>query len=246
MENKKVIAEKITALLRKTELNGASESEAISAFALAQKLMGKHGLTMEDIVSKSEASIDFSYKRAGTAASAFTIADTILLHPIGKFTDTKPCLVVQKKDADEGEVFFFGYSVDVDLAIYILEICKRALTAEWLKYKSRFSLKTENLEFIRVNFQTGMALRLKDRLSRLTEKTTGTDLVVLKNALVEAAFAQAKNENSFETRMLTKVDESIPAFHAGVKAADGVRFFREFSRETAMELLEETTNDGVA
>ena len=90
----------------------------------------------------------------------------------------------------------------------------------------------------RTAFQVGIALRLKERLIDLMNKdeSTGTDLIVLKNQLVVAAFAAAGA--SKQETMVVEYDPSVQAFHDGIEAGDSVKFHREVGTAAEVKQLE--------
>ncbi len=230
------IKDTISALLARTEDRGATEAEAETAMRTARKLMRKHGLTADDIVNRTDACVDFAKKNARECVKRFNIVDKVLLNTIAEFTET---VAFQHVDsAGTKNISFFGYRVDTELAAYIYSVCQSAVKEEWHKYRLRLDKKDASSE-TRAAFQIGMALRLKERLLELMKKdtTTGTDLIVLKNQLVLAAFSAATGTTSKENSVV-EYDPSVGAFQHGFKVAGDVRFHRE----VASPLKEVTTS----
>jgi hypothetical protein len=239
MSNIEKIRNKISALLKKTEANGASEAEAAAAMTIAAKLMSEHGVTMSDIKQNTEAARDFIKRHVNEGAKNLSVVDKVVLTAIAAYTDTK---VWNSKEFDgfkmgkkkmgikySSRVMFYGYSVDVELANYIYKICSSAVETEWKKYAG--SVPVGARARARVTFQLGMAIRLRDRLLEMkkinVKETNGTDLVVLKKQLVETSF---KNDVVANLKAAGSASVSYrpgQVFEDGKKAGDKVRFNRE-------------------
>lgn len=239
MSNIDKIRAKISALLKKTEANGASEAEANSAMAIASKLMAEHGVTINDIKENTAAARDFTKRKVNPGAKNLSVVDKFVATAIGIYTDTK---VWNSKGFDgfkmgktkmkvkyTSNIMFYGYSVDVELAEYIYKICDLAVETEWKKFSRTVPAGTRAKA--RVTFQLGMTLRLRDRLLEMknanVKESNGNALVVLKKQLVESSF---KNDvtSKLSSAGTAKVKYTPgQAFDAGKKAADGVRFNRE-------------------
>jgi hypothetical protein len=232
------IRAKISALLKKTESNGATEAEASAAMAIAAKLMSEHGVTMNDIKDNTETARDFTKMRVNEGSKNLSVIDKFVAVAIASYTDTK---VWNSKEFDGfkfgkkntkakyvSRVMFYGYSVDVELANYIYKICSSAVDTEWLKYSRTIPAGVRAKA--RITFQLGMAMRLRERLltmkKTIIEETNGRELVVLKKELVETAF---KNENADlkKNRMAKTSYRPGQVFEDGKKAGDAVRFNRE-------------------
>lgn len=239
MDNSGKIREKIAALLKKTEANGASEAEAASAMTIAAKLMAEHGVTLNDLKEKNEASRDFMKKHVNEGSKTMSIIDKFVSVAIATYTDTK---VWNQKEHDgykmgkkrikqkfAAHLMFYGYSVDVELANYIYKICDSAVETEWKKYAVKLPVGIRAKS--RVTFQLGMALRLKERLLALkganVEKTNGSELIILKKQLVETALKESANISLVAGNNAGVKYYKGNVFEEGKKAADNVRFNRE-------------------
>lgn len=232
------IREKISALLKKTEANGASEAEAAAAMAIASKLMNEHGVTLADIKENNATARDFIRRRANEGAKNLSVVDKFVASAIAAYTDTKVWnskefdgFKMGKKSAKykyESHLMFYGYSVDVELAYYIYKICDAAVETEWKKYAAIVPAGARAKA--RVTFQLGMSLRLRDRLIEMKkaniEETKGTELVVLKKQLVETAFKE-EVKGIFDKGAVKMKYNAGKAFDAGKEAAEKVRFNRE-------------------
>lgn len=224
---------KIASILAKTEANGASESEAEAAMYLARSLMKKHSLKMEDIANRTVKLDDFIELRV-TKGSKHPI-DRLCVKPIGLYTDTKGYYLHMtsggKRLKGKGGVHFFGYKVDVELAEYIYRICRAEADRLWDKYKVQLPVGARAT--VRVAYMLGIADKLADRLLALLEedvKTTGTELIVLKNALVEAAFNETGPIAATNNRAIVVKDYQEEAFFAGYDDGDKIHFNRELNK----------------
>ena len=215
--------EKVSALLKKNTLNGASEAEAMAAMNYAAKLMKEHGITMKDIQDKTEASSDFIQKHVNEGDKQLNIFDKIVASAIARYTDTK--VWNNKSIRNTSKLIFFGYRVDVELAEYVRDVCNMSLEYEWKKFAK--TLLVGRRHSARKSFQAGMALRLKERLDELkTENNVETEsraLVVVKTQLVESAF---KNMNMRLGKAGNTSYVANNAFSAGKTAANAVTFNR--------------------
>ena len=239
MSNFDKIRAKISALMKKTEANGASEAEAASAMAIASKLMAEHGVTLADIKDNTAAAHDFSKRHVNPGAKNMTVVDKFVATAIARYTDTK---VWNSKEFEtyrwykkgpkpkfSSNLMFYGYSVDVELAEYIYKICDSAVEMEWKKFAR--TIEQGARAKARVSFQLGMSLRLRDRLIGMKkvviEETNGSSLVVLKTQLVDASFKNNVTEN-LEKGVTPNVRYTAgKVFEAGKNAAESVLFNRE-------------------
>lgn len=235
MQNLDKIRTKIAALLKKNSENGATESEANAAMVIAARLMDEHGITMDDIKNKTEASRDFLKAASGDKSGTLHPIDQFVVSSIAAYTDTKVWnskswakMGPTGRKNTESEVNFYGYSVDVELALYIREVCKNAMETEWWKYAEKLPRGARRSQ--RKSFMIGMSLRLRDRLKELktenTVKGKSTDLVILKNQLVEVAFKEDLKLNFDKTSNKAVSYYAGNAFNAGKEAAENVKFNR--------------------
>lgn len=156
------IMRRVHALLQKTPANGASEQEAMSAAALAAKLMAEHDLTLIDIKDQTDNKIgaleinmgalhDVRYACSGIEALTGT-------------TYFRCCALMT----------FFGYERDTSIAIAILGMLRNAMDAEWARYRTSVLYQLERNRHasnsIRSAFMKAMAIRIGRRLHVLAEE----------------------------------------------------------------------------
>lgn len=217
------IKKKIAALLAMTEVNGASEQEAINAMTMAAKLMSSYGLTEEDI--RNSTSNDFVKEMMDATRKKLHEVDCYLTTTIADYCGVK-CYVNRDKGAG---MVFFGYGVDVELCKYIRKICHFALDYEWAMYFAAYEGSTHG-RTLRKSFMVGMTNRLRQRLAALKEDKTvysnSTALISLKNQMVEEEFFK---QNNIKLRKGPKATAAKinDALYAGYAAGDKVNFNRK-------------------
>ena len=233
--------EQIRALMSKTIENGATEAEAMQAIALAKKLMMKHGLTMDDIKNKTVSLEDYVW---GTNAKSYSKRissfEKVISVVIAAYTNTKP-LIHSKELSDEkyarGEhiILFFGHKIDVELAVYMMNMCSSALKIECAKYvaSSKDKIHGNRLK----SFSIGMAQSIENKIQELMveESSASNELIVVKNAIVVSLFEQAiegldKKKNGL---VIYNKDDS---YEKGVEAGEKVNLHREFSDKKVLKI----------
>lgn len=176
MTKREDIAEKIRALRAKASNVASTEAEAAQAAAMIAKLLAKHDMTEDDIRE---------YQEPGTVAVQGSTEGR--LHPtlrycwqgITELTETEAYL-------DRNDVLqYIGMEHDVEMALYLSEII---VSASIRALKAGFP-KASTVQ--RNSFFAGFGNALKDKLielakgRRAAKTSTGTAIVVVKNALVD-------------------------------------------------------------
>lgn len=186
------IREKLRRLLSMTVENGASETEAMAAAEAAARLMAEHNLsyrTVEEIDADGFATDTRPWFRG---SGGFGRAAPV---PAVKRCLPAICLLCGVEHAwsiYDGTLIFFGAPGDTEVAHYLTVIIARAMDREWAEY--RRNLRNGQAPRLRASFYLGIssriAMRLKDMAaSPSTPVAGGTNLVVVKNALVKERFA---------------------------------------------------------
>lgn len=188
------IKKRILALMAKTTQNGCTEEEALAASQKVQEMLHKYQLDMSDLKIKE------SKCRQGTYEAEQKSDPMVMfcLTAIAYFTDTK----VWKSWDDHGfrTYEFFGLDHDVMIAEYITKICDWAIIFGGEEFKETDQWRTASKSkrgALKKDYQYGMATRLAQRLRKMKDdqrfadkQTTGRDLVVVKNAVVEDEFSK--------------------------------------------------------
>jgi hypothetical protein len=224
-DRSKIIA-KIRSLLQKTYANGCTEAEAMAAAAKAAELMAAYDLSMTDVEIGATECTERHFD-AGDRDHPITW----VLNAIAEFTDTRVWLAksprfVATEQADlfepstdgrtewRAEFVFFGLAHDVEIAGYLVGICKSAMARASQDFRAGFGNQPRNgavggFRFgergrgrwdpaaecaARLpSFLVGMAdamtrtLRLLKAAQRREQRTSGRDLAVVKHAIVERA-----------------------------------------------------------
>lgn len=194
MDNE-AIKKRILALMAKTTENGCTEEEAMAAAEKVQQLLHDYQLDLSDLKIKESQCTQGTYE-------AQQKTDPMVMHvltAIAYFTDTK---VWKSWDHNTGwrTYEFFGLEHDVMIAEYVTKICDWAIIWGGEDFKDtqtwKMSGKSQKAR-LKQDYQYGMACRLAERLREMKDKqrfedkqTTGRDLVVVKDAVVEAEFAK--------------------------------------------------------
>ncbi len=217
------IMERLRALLSMTTANGCSEAEAMTAASKAAKLMEEYDLAIGDLQSIKDERI----ARHSKPAAATDRPNE--LHAAGLYAATAIAGFFDCKCWRNGtSITFFGFADDVELAHAMLAMVKLAMDGEVARYMRTEGVAAgEHPRTLASSFGRGMAHRLSQRLEALKAartanvRTKGTQLVVVKNALVDAALAQLFDLNLTKPRRRPSPKSTL-AYTAGIVAGDRV------------------------
>jgi hypothetical protein len=97
---------------------------------------------------------------------------------------------------------FFGFEADTAMAGYLFSVIDRAMVTALIAFRVRHpELRGVGLRWSSTSFQQGMAARVARRLDQMhherdahiaAQRSTGTDLILIKKQVVEGAFSDAK------------------------------------------------------
>lgn len=236
------VVRKIQALLN---TNGCSEHEATERMRKARELMDKHYLTMSDIEIQQEEVVKESFDRPEVKAIA-TVDGA--LYGIAEYCGVKHWYTTrQERDLFSGEIIerrlitFLGLKQDVDMSYWLYEMIGNVIETESEDYidNNLFKLTTAKLrKDAAYAFEVAMAHRINGRLKEMAEamnasaKTaTGTALMVIKNQLVDEAYAKLNLNLRYSTNR-TKVKDGL-AVAAGLAAGDNVNLQRPLDDKAA-------------
>lgn len=175
----------IAALQKKTEENGCTEEEALAAAEKLGKLLEEHNLSMDEVGVREEAAA--CKKNEVFAADDFA---GHLVVGIGKFCE----LIVYKSPGEghAGKYVFFGTPHDLEIAVYLYEICAEAMEYDWTDFMEKYGYSLRK----RQSFRQGFSRRVYDRLMQMKAErdarnaSTCRDLIVLKDQLVTQEFSK--------------------------------------------------------
>jgi hypothetical protein len=215
------IAATIRALRAKTVENGCTEAEAIAAAEKLATLLAKHNMTVDEAELRESPFAQHQERHEDeVGARLWKVADGIA-HLTGARYWTGSVGAAP-------EINFFGFEHEVEIARYLLDICARAMRQEHRRLNQAYALLVPARRRRKVlPFLDGMADRLRQRIRALKPPApTGTGLVVLHGALIDAAMpvklksGAARDSRSFE-----------PEYAAGRRAADKVGLNRGVGAE---------------
>jgi len=160
---RKSIVQKIRALKNKTVQNGCTEAEALAAAAMAARLMAEHQLS-EQSINITESASRSKEKGRSSIGNLWSV--------IAWCTNTK-CIVL---GFDNGTLInFVGRDPGPEIAIYLREVCERAIQTELKKFRSgkfyQSRRKQSTKRAASKDFTEGMVIRLCTRLMELFEDT---------------------------------------------------------------------------
>lgn len=210
------IVELINALRAKTTTNGCTEEEAMAAAAKIAELMDRYDLEESDVeLGAAECEL--------RAAGSVKDQASQCANAIAEFTDTKVF------DAS-GELKFFGLPPDVEVAGYLLDICRGAINRGTISFMAELGLFRRDVKLRKVeSFQLGMArsmnaklVRMKGERRRNAIRDTGRDLVPVKAAIIARDIEKLGVRIKGGRCRSRKVDDG--AFSMGVSAGASVRF----------------------
>lgn len=224
-EQKKAAA-RVKALLAKTVENGATEEEALAAMEKARAIMDKHGLTEEAVKADAETIAPETTLRDNF--KTYVIKDHLALQ-VAAYCDCKVWL--QKRN---GTYTLFGTEQDRQFAIWLLNSLDQFIRHATVRYMEEKGFKGGAGPWpLQTGFMQGAIARINVRLRQLIEErcknaatgTGGRSLVVVKNKLVENAFAKLNMKlRSGSGSGAQRGDGS--AFTAGMAAGDRANFAR--------------------
>ncbi|MCO5082622.1 MAG: DUF2786 domain-containing protein [Rhizobiaceae bacterium] len=156
MTGKQKIRDRIRQLREMTSARGCTEAEALAAADKAAQLMRDHGLSEADIVMEE--------KRSGRAGMGKAIRAK-LWPVIGGCTNTA---VLITQDGTGATVAFIGVTPGPDIAVYLRDVCERALDRSIRDFKTgKFYRRRRGLASKRAavaDFADGFVNRLSRRL----------------------------------------------------------------------------------
>lgn len=179
------LSAKLRALRAKTTASGCTEAEAMAAAELAAKLMAEHGLSAEEI-EMTEAMV-----REATVSATWR---SDLVGTIAYCTNTAVLLGIKIVGA---EWIFVGRAPGPEIAVYLREICFRAVDRELTAFKaSTFYRRRRSLATKRqaaADFRDALVRRLCRRLAELFGPTTSDDARADAQAVLDRRFPSSQS-----------------------------------------------------
>jgi hypothetical protein len=231
--NRSAAVGRIRALLSKTVENGCTEQEAMAAAEKAGHLMDKYGIESSETELRDETCTQGVHggNRArkhesywcGVAVAAY--CDCRIWHRIGT-----------------GMTVFFGFPQDVEVATYLMRVIEASMNSSYAVFKDTqfYNTKRNRNEFM-LGFSGRVNARLREmRKARHPETlvtTTGTNLMVIKNAVVDEQFKATgmKLRAGKATHIKTSGNQS--ARDAGMAAGNSVHLGAALTGASAQKRL---------
>lgn len=214
MDRKKII-ERIRALRSKTTQNGCTEEEAAAAATMVAKLLERYNLTLDETeLRESEFSSERHPQEDQLGRCIHRVAAAIAYMIDIRYWAARP--------GEAPAITFFGFSHEVEIASYLLDICRNAMIYQAEKIEHENRLLRANVRQRRIiSFLDGMADRLAQRIRELKPKNPpGTGLIVLRGQLVDAELKRrGLNLQKKRGRGSWNLDDN---YHRGRDAADRV------------------------
>lgn len=228
----KSILDKIAALRAKIPENGATEEEAMAALNIAEKLMEKHGVTEADLkaveFSRDMRQGGFEQRQKQEHPSQKYCDVTIARYCGTKCWNGRSHTVRGKKTTE-----IFGFEGDVAMHEFLLGMIHDSMDRGWKEFLAN-NPKQEGVSRHTQywSFMIGFAERINDKINALitarTVKTdsTGTDLVEVKEALVEQGLEAMLPNVKFRKQTSRSVRADLSAYGQGMAAGDKVNLQR--------------------
>lgn len=207
------IAATIRALRAKTVENGCTEAEALSAAKKLSDLLRDHNMT-----------VDEAEMRADPFAQCRKVHDDWVGERLWKVADGIAHMTGVRywteRPGERPTINFFGFAHEVEVAAYLLNICRAAMLREQHRIvaSDRRLITIARRRRAVLPVLDGMADRLRQRLRDMKPPApTGTGLVVLRDALIEKAMpVKLRTGNARNSRALE------PGYLDGLAAGDRV------------------------
>jgi len=221
--NRHAALRRIKALAAKTIGNGCTEQEAFAAAEMMGKLMDRYGIESSDLEIQAEVCI------VGVHG-----ADRLQMHASSKIcavTVAKYCDVRVWHKTGTGIISFFGLPADVEVATYLMRVIEGAMNRSLKEFKKDPSYPSyDPARHVRNTFLSSMGGRINARLMEMYKErhteaqvtTTGTSLVVVKNAVVTEQFAKLGMRLGKGKATTTAYSASSAAMAAGAAAGNKV------------------------
>lgn len=197
------VKKRIHGLLQKTVDHGCTKEEAISAAEKAGELMDHYNLAMTDIQIREEKCLTRHIptgqkNRGGMDSCCVSLAKFCDL----KLWFSKGYKFARDEDRKKSNYCVFGLEADTEMFAYLYEVINGAMERELSDFKKSESYTAKHVDggwrrSMTSSFRKGMASEISDRLDEMKEereervreqRTTGTDLVVIKMETVEREF----------------------------------------------------------
>lgn len=176
-------------MLDRTTENGCTEAEAMEAASKVGALLAEFDLELDEVLARDTTDMT----QQNVYAADYSMASIIT--GIGRLCSL---VVYSMSGATVATYRLYGHKHDVELAVYLYEVCSEACDTGWQAYmdKNGYSKRARD------SFRIGFGGRVANRMTELRNKRdrdaaaraaanpngTGTNLVVLKDQIVTQEF----------------------------------------------------------
>ncbi len=225
----------INKMADRTTDRGFTEDEALDAASKISQLLEQFDLRLDEVIIRQEKCVQREVFAPDDAMSSVIVG-------IGKLCNL---VVYNKTEAKPVCYVMFGMERDIELAIFLYEICHEAADVGWAEHIGQGKGHTTKQ---RESFRMGFGGRLFQRFLELKAErdrhreelrrkaqSTGTDLVLMRDGIVEEEFAKTGVRLVSNNRRNTIRDYS--AYHMGASHADNVNLNSPLGGGSRPELL---------
>lgn len=241
------IREKIIQLRKMVPENGATEAEAMVALELAAKLMEKHGITEEEL-NRAEFERDMSRVGFDKDNKSRDPAVQLCGSTIARFCEVKFWWSNQtsRKTGRRTRSWanFFGFHGDVEMAEFLMELVSKSMERSWKDYlKAGDYNRKITRHQLYWSFRHGFADRINAKLEEMIaarsprSETTGTDLVALKDALVQTGLEEMFPSLELKDGRSSSTTVNLGAYADGMIEGDKVNLNRPIQEKRDTKYL---------
>lgn len=220
--------ERVSKLLNMANDKGASEQEALTAAAMATKMMEEWNIAMTEVGIKSAEAVG-CVAESTIFHNNWKLGDHELARPIARLCECKYWHIRKTNNFE-----FFGIKHEAEYAMYLYEMLSNTIKVELEAYKltPEFAeyAEFENKITLYRSFIRGMQRRLAERLYEMAlekehnvklAKSHSNALVVMKQEVIQAAFEDTGTKLKNDGRKF-RAPRSKDAFTHGKAAGDKV------------------------
>jgi hypothetical protein len=216
-DSRKKMLERVKALLAKTIVNGCTEGETLAALAKARELMAAYEITESEVQPETEKA---QIHPTGSHWYDPYLIKRWLAHDVAGFCR---CRVWWSSNR---EITFCGLESDVIFATWLLDTLQQFAIRELMAFLNDLKQQGKPTpRSVSSSFVHGCTGRIGKRLQELTPvEPVGSGLVVSRNALIDAAMAEAGIRLSSRSSSVRIGDGG--AYAAGDAAGNHANFSR--------------------
>lgn len=228
MSNREKTIAKIRALMDKTVENGCTEAEAMSAIAMASKLMEEHDISVVDVEAEVK-NTDY-----GARSRQFANPGKRIRFHESIWCATEIAAYWDCRYYISGiNLVFFGSREDTDMAHAMIALIRLTIENEWQRHF--VTVQRDGVTHgrtMRKAFMQGITDRIRDRLDEMKKERTNADfgahkygaLVALKGQMVTEKYAQWIRDTGkkLKTEVIQNSVNHTKSYNAGVIAGNRV------------------------